>query len=103
MKGEYVTKTGITVIDVQNEYFTGKLPVTCRKEVWRISKKPWTGHTSPRADRRDPAHKPHTGGGHIQERDTRMELHDEIKSRPYDIVVEKTLPGASPEPALSSG
>ena len=94
MNGEFVTKQALLVIDVQNEYFTGKLPVTFPPGTLEniIKAMDWAHeshvpiaviqHTSP------PGSVTFRKGTH------EWELHDEIKHRHYDILVEKTLPGS---------
>jgi nicotinamidase-related amidase len=74
-------KEALLVIDVQNEYFTGRLPVT---------------HPAGSLDNilraMDWAHDGRVPVIVIQH--TSMELHDEIKRRHADVVIEKTLPGS---------
>ena len=93
-KGEESMKQALLVIDVQNEYFTGALPVTYpagslenitkamdhanRSQVPVVV----IQHTNPAPDA--PAFRKGTQG---------WELHDEIKQRHADVVIEKTLPG----------
>jgi nicotinamidase-related amidase/ribosomal protein S18 acetylase RimI-like enzyme len=85
----------VLVIDVQNEYFTGALPVTHpRESLEKILSLMDAAHD---------LHIPvvvirHTG---ITPEATTFcsgspgwELHDEIKSRPHDLLLEKTLPGS---------
>jgi nicotinamidase-related amidase len=90
-----VTKQALLVIDVQNEYFTGKLPVTYPQGTLENIKKVM--------DRANESHVPiaviqHTSpapeAATFRKGTHEWELHDEIKSRPYDILVEKTLPGS---------
>jgi nicotinamidase-related amidase len=88
-------KPALLVIDVQNEYFTGALPVTWPKgSLENITKAmdhahssqipiAVIRHTNPAPDA--PAFKKGIPG---------WELHDEIKRRHADIVIEKNLPGS---------
>jgi len=93
----------VLVIDVQNEYFTGRLPVTHPKgslnNILSVMDAAQDRHipvavirhssTAPDA----PAFRPGTDG---------WELLDEIKCRPYDILIEKTLPGSFTGTTLGS-
>ncbi|WP_321508563.1 cysteine hydrolase family protein [uncultured Methanoregula sp.] len=88
-------KQALLVIDVQNEYFTGKLPVTYPAESFtniqraldfaHSSRVPVAviQHTNPAPE--SPAFRKGTPG---------WELHDEIRRRHYDILIEKNLPGS---------
>ena len=88
-------KQALLVIDVQNEYFTGKLPVTYPQGsldniVKAMDRAHISGvpiaviqHTNTAPDA--PTFRKGTPG---------WELHDEIRQRYYDILVEKTLPGS---------
>jgi len=88
-------KQALLVIDVQNEYFTGKLPVTYPQGSLENIKNAM--------DRAYESHMPvaviqHTSpapeAATFRKGTHEWELHDEIKSCPYDILVEKTLPGS---------
>ena len=93
-KGETM-KQALLVIDVQNEYFTGVLPVTYPAgSLANITKAmdhahaagipvAVIQHTSPAPDA--PAFRKGSHG---------WELHDEIKKRHVDVVIEKALPGS---------
>jgi nicotinamidase-related amidase len=88
-------KRALLVIDVQNEYFTGRLPVThppgslnnilamvdgarkCAIPVVVVQ------HTAPQPDA--PLFRKGTEG---------WKLHPEIATRPYDYLIEKNLPGS---------
>lgn len=84
----------LLVIDVQNEYFTGCLPVTYppgslgrilgAMDAARTAHIPViiVQHTGPAGG---PAFAPGTSG---------WELHPEVQARPRDFLVEKTLPGS---------
>lgn len=84
----------LLVIDVQNEYFTGLLPVTYppgsfarileAMDAARAARVPVIviRHTGPAGA---PAFAPGTPG---------RELHPEVEKRPRDLLVEKTLPGS---------
>jgi len=88
-------KQALLVIDVQDEYFTGKLPVTYPEgslaNITRAMDHAQAAgipvvvirHTNPAPDA--PSFRKGTAG---------WELHDEIKRRPADVVIEKTLPGS---------
>jgi nicotinamidase-related amidase len=88
-------KQALLVIDVQNEYFTGKLPVTYPKGAFENI-----------LTAMDRAHASHVPVAVIQHANLApeaatfrkgtpgWELHDEIKRRHADIVVEKHLPGS---------
>jgi nicotinamidase-related amidase len=87
-------KQVLLVIDVQNEYFSGKLPVTfpqgSLENILKAIDRAYESrvpvaviqHTSP------PESATFRKGTH------EWELHDEIRSRHYDILVEKNLPGS---------
>lgn len=88
-------RRALLVIDVQNEYFTGKLPVSYpRGGFENILRAMDTAskqgipivviqHTAKAAD--SPVFKKGS---------PEWELHHEIKKRPYDILIEKNLPGS---------
>lgn len=88
-------KRALLVIDVQNEYFTGRLPVTyppgsqsnilammdcARKNAIPVVV---VQHTAPQSDA--PFFRKGTEG---------WQLHPEIAARPYDHLIEKNLPGS---------
>ena len=84
----------LLVIDVQNEYFTGALPITHpHGHLQQIlaamdaaaGKIPIVVVQHHFADPTKPFFQKGTPG---------WELHPEVKSRPYDLLVEKTLPGS---------
>ena len=87
-------KRALLVIDVQNEYFTGALPITHP-----------AGHLEQILAAMDAAagkvptivvqhHFPDPDKPFFQKGTPSWELHPEIKSRPHDLLVEKTLPGS---------
>ncbi len=88
-------RRALLVIDVQNEYFTGKLPVTYPEGslaniLDAMDAALGSGvpvvvirHTSPHPDAK--AFVPDTPG---------WELHEEVRRRVHDLLVEKTLPGS---------
>jgi nicotinamidase-related amidase len=88
-------KQALLVIDVQNEYFTGKLPVTyppgnlknilMAMDHAHARQMPVVviQHVNPAPE--SVTFRPGTNG---------WELHDEIKRRHADILIEKTLPGS---------
>lgn len=84
----------LLVIDVQNEYFTGALPITHP-----------AGHLDRILEAMDAAskrvpvvvvqhHFPQPDKPFFQKGTTGWELHPEVASRPRDLLVEKTLPGS---------
>ncbi len=88
-------KRALLVIDVQNEYFTGALPITYPKEsmtniVRAIEAAKEKGimviaiqHTAPQATSKT-----------FIKASNGWELHDEIKKTGYDYLIEKNLPGS---------
>lgn len=88
-------KRALLVIDVQNEYFTGRLPVTYPKESFQNILKAVDSanghglyviviqHTAPQKD-----------SGTFREGTREWELHPAIASRPYSRLVVKNLPGS---------
>jgi nicotinamidase-related amidase len=88
-------KRALLVIDVQNEYFTGKLPITypagslanvlCAMDAARAHGVPVVAiqHASPQAD------------ATVFRKGSRgWELHAEVASRPHDVLIHKSLPGS---------
>lgn len=84
----------LLVIDVQNEYFTGALPITHP-----------AGHLEQILGAMDAAagkvptvvvqhHFPQPDKPFFQKGTSGWELHDEIKARPSDLLIEKTMPGS---------
>ena len=89
------------VIDVQNEYFTGALPVTYPAGSFENIKKAM--------DRAHASHVPVIIIQHVNKSPEApafrkgspgCDLHDEIRRRPYDLLIEKTLPGSFTGTAL---
>jgi len=90
-----MTREALLVIDVQNEYFSGNLPTTYPKaslngilqamDAARAAEIPVVviQHTSTAPDA--PSFRSGTPA---------WELHPEVKKRPYDLLVEKSLPGS---------
>lgn len=88
-------KRALLVIDVQNEYFTGKLPVTYPVgsfnniiKVIDVAKEHdipviVVQHTSSQ-----------NNAGTFQKGSKEWEIHDEISNRGYDCLIEKNLPGS---------
>lgn len=88
-------KKALLVIDVQNEYFTGKLPVTNSSEsldniLKAMDKSKEKGipicviqHTNKTED-----------AVTFRKDSPEWELHDEVAKRPYDLLIEKNLPGS---------
>jgi len=94
-------KQALFVIDVQNEYFTGALPVTYPAGSFENIKKAM--------DRAHASHLPIVVIQHVnpapeaqafRKGSPGCELHDEIRRRPYDLLLEKTLPGSFTGTAL---
>jgi nicotinamidase-related amidase len=85
----------LLIIDVQNEYFTGKLPVSYPEgSLGNILKAMDRAH-----DARVPVAvirhtNPALDAATFRKGTPGWELHDEIKRRHADIVIEKTLPGS---------
>jgi nicotinamidase-related amidase len=87
--------SALLAIDVQNEYFTGRLPVTYPH-----------GSLKNILVAMDAAHAAHipviviqhanraAGAAAFQPGTTGWELHPDVKKRPHDLLVEKTLPGS---------
>jgi nicotinamidase-related amidase len=85
----------LLVIDVQNEYFTGKLPVTYPQRSFENILNAMDHarkhnipviviqHTNPSTD-----------ASTFRKGSPMWELHDEIKRRTADVIIEKTLPGS---------
>ncbi|WP_332449847.1 cysteine hydrolase family protein [Methanoculleus sp.] len=96
-------KEALLVIDVQNEYFSGNLPITYPKtsltgilqamDAARAAKIPVVviRHTSTAPDAL--SFRSGTPG---------WELHPEVKKRPYDLLVEKALPGSFTDTCLDA-
>lgn len=88
-------KRALLVIDVQNEYFTGKLPVTYPSgsldNITRAIKAAHTNnipviviqHTAPQKDSKT-----------FRKGTKEWELHPQIAGEKYDHIIEKTLPGS---------
>jgi nicotinamidase-related amidase/RimJ/RimL family protein N-acetyltransferase len=93
--GEFDMKEVLLVIDVQNEYFTGKLPVTYpAKSFEKIQMAMDHAHAA-----RIPVvviqhTNPAPEAATFKKGTDGWELHDEIKRRHADIIIEKTLPGS---------
>jgi nicotinamidase-related amidase len=88
-------KQALLVIDVQNEYFTGKLPVTFPQGSFENI---LLAMDRAHASRVPVAVIQHTSlppeAATFRKGTPEWELHDEITSRHYDILVEKNLPGS---------
>ena len=88
-------KRALLVIDVQNEYFTGKLPVTYPEESFSNILKVMDAasernipiaiiqHTAPQADAKT-----------FIKKSYEWEIHREVLSRKHDCIIEKSLPGS---------
>lgn len=90
----------LLVIDVQNEYFTGALPITHP-----------AGHLEQILAAMDAAagrvptivvqhHFPEADKPFFQKGTPEWELHPEVKARPHDLLIEKTMPGSFTRTAL---
>jgi len=98
-----MTKEALLVIDVQNEYFSGNLPITYPKaslinilqamDAARAAEIPVVviRHTSTAPDA--PSFRSGTPA---------WELHPEVKKRPYDLLIEKALPGSFTDTGLDA-
>jgi nicotinamidase-related amidase len=94
-KGARIMKQALLVIDVQNEYFTGKLPVTYPADSFEnILKAMDWAHASrvPVAVIRHTNLAPEAQT--FRQGTAGWELHDEIKRRHADILIDKNLPGS---------
>ncbi len=88
-------KRALLVIDVQNEYFTGKLPVSYPQgSLERITQAMdaatqadipvvMVQHSAPQSD-----------SATFRRESQEWELHPEIAKRPYDVLIEKNVPGS---------
>jgi nicotinamidase-related amidase len=88
-------KQALLVIDVQNEYFTGALPVTHPEgSLANITRAMDHAHASgiPVAVIRHTS--PDPGAPAFRKGSHGWELHDEVKKRYADIVIDKALPGS---------
>jgi nicotinamidase-related amidase len=95
MKTEQPIRRALLVIDVQNEYFTGKLPVTYpggslanvlrAMDAARAAGMPVivVQHTAPQA-----------GSPVFRKGSPEWELHPEVAGRQRDVLIEKALPGS---------
>lgn len=92
----------LLVIDVQNEYFTGVLPITHP-----------AGHLEQILAAMDAAagrvptivvqhHFPEADKPFFQKGTPEWELHPEVKARPHDLLIEKTMPGSFTHTALEA-
>src|SRR5271169_334799 len=94
LRSGYEMNEALLVIDVQNEYFSGKLPVTYPPGSFENILKAMDGAQD--------AHMPVIVIQHANPADAPAfargthgwELHDAIKARPHALLLEKTLPGS---------
>ncbi len=96
-------KTALLVIDVQNEYFLGKLPVTYPPGSLRhILQAMDAAHAAgiPVIVIRHCNHGP--GAVTFRPGTNEYELHPEVKKRPAELHVEKTFPGSFTETGLDT-
>jgi len=89
----------------KNEYFTGAMPVTYPKGALKILPGPWTMRTLPGIPVAAIQHtSPAPNALAFRKGSHCWELHDEIKKRHADIVIEKAhAPGVSPARAFLGG
>lgn len=88
-------KRALLVIDVQNEYFTGKLPVSYPQgSLERITRVMDAAKQAqiPIVMVQHSASKPDSAT--FRRESQEWELHPEVAGRPYDILIEKHLPGS---------
>ncbi|MFS0518771.1 cysteine hydrolase family protein [Nostoc sp. UIC 10607] len=96
-------KRALLVIDVQNEYFTGKLPISYPSgsldkilQVMNVANERGipviiVRHTQPPEN-----------SAIFKKGSPEWELHPEITKRPYDLLIEKSLPGSFTETELEA-
>ncbi|MEI6292753.1 MAG: cysteine hydrolase family protein [Methanomicrobiales archaeon] len=87
-------KQVLLAIDVQNEYFSGKLPVTFPTGSLLYIQKAMERAYESRVPVAVIQHTSPPGSATFRKGTHEWELHDEIRSRHYDILVEKHLPGS---------
>lgn len=87
-------KQALLVIDVQNEYFSGKLPVTFPPGSFENIQKAMDRAHESRMPVAVIQHTSPPGSATFRKGTHEWELHDEVRSRHYDILIEKTLPGS---------
>jgi len=95
-------KPALLVIDVQNEYFTGKLPISYPAGSFRnilaaMDAAPDAGVAVIVIQHTNTA----PGAATFRKGTPEWELHDEIKRRSCDLLLEKTLPGSFTGTGLS--
>jgi nicotinamidase-related amidase len=103
VKEDLNMRRALMVIDVQNEYFTGRLPVSYPKDSLNKIIKVMDAavksripviiiqHTAPQKD-----------SSTFVKGSNEWELHDEIKAKKYDYLIEKNLPGSFTNTKLES-
>jgi nicotinamidase-related amidase len=87
-------KKALLVIDVQNEYFTGKLPVTHPPGSFQNILAAMDAAAKHKIPSAVVQHSAPAGSPVFAKGSREWELHDGIKARKYDILIEKTLPGS---------
>jgi nicotinamidase-related amidase len=88
-------KRALLVIDVQNEYFTGLLPVTYPDNSFEnllVARDEATRNDIPVIVVRHTQSKPDSPI--FRQGSPEWELHPEIAKRQYDLLIDKTLPGS---------
>src|SRR5512138_677486 len=93
----------LLVIDVQNEYFTGKLPISYpHGSLARITQAIDAAHaaTVPVITIQHAAPQPDSAT--FRKGSPEWELHPEIAGRPHDVVIHKSLPGSFTGTSLES-
>jgi nicotinamidase-related amidase len=88
-------KRALLVIDVQNEYFSGMLPITYPQGHLENILRVMDAAISQKIPRVVVQHTFTQPDKPFFRRNTpEWELHPEVKSRPYDLLIEKNLPGS---------
>jgi len=98
-----MTKEALLVIDVQNEYFSGKLPVTYPQGSFvNILQAMDAAHAAqvPVIVIQHASYAPDAAS--FRHGTYGRELHPEVKKRPRDLLIEKTLPGSFSGTALDT-
>jgi nicotinamidase-related amidase len=96
-------KDALLVIDVQNEYFTGSMPVTYpQRSFENILKAMDRAHAGSIPVIVIQHTNPALGAVAFRKGTEHWELHNGIKQRPADILIEKTLPGSFTGTVLES-
>lgn len=89
-----IQKRALLIIDVQNEYFTGKLPVTYPENSFENILKVIDNAKDENIPVVVVQHSSSTPNTPFEKGSIGWELHDQIKSIEYDYYIEKTLPSS---------